>query len=59
MSGIYKIAGENIRVFIESRDLMNSFVMERTGISKNAFYDMLNGKGNIQEHKKKLSDFLK
>ena len=37
MSDIYKIAGENIRVFIESRDLMNTFLMERTGICKNAF----------------------
>lgn len=58
MSEINKIAGKNIRVFIESRDLKNSFVMERTGISKNAFYNMLNGKGNIEEHIKKLSDFF-
>lgn len=48
MSEINKIAGENIRVFIEARNLMNSFVIERTEISKNAFYDMLNGKGNIE-----------
>ncbi|EOO17201.1 hypothetical protein HB665_28845 [Bacillus paranthracis] len=59
MSDINKIAGENIRVFIESRDLMNTFLMERTGICKNAFYYILNGKGNIEEYIKKLSDFLK
>ncbi|CKF94247.1 MULTISPECIES: hypothetical protein [Bacillus cereus group] len=55
MSDINKIVGKNIRVFIESRELMNSWVMERAGIGKNAFYDMLNGKGNIEEHIKKLS----
>lgn len=33
--------------------------MERAGIDKNAFYDMLNGKGNIEEHIRKLSDFFK
>ncbi|HDX9711788.1 TPA: hypothetical protein ROY21_003685 [Bacillus cereus] len=59
MSEINKIAGEHIRVFIESRELKNSWVMERAGIGKNAFYDMLNGKGNIEEHIKKLSNFLK
>lgn len=32
--------------------------MERAGIGKNAFYDMLNGKDNIEEHIKKLSDFF-
>ena len=32
-----KIAGENIRVFIESRELKNSWVMERTDIGENAF----------------------
>ncbi|MGE7633636.1 hypothetical protein ACQKMZ_15280 [Bacillus paramycoides] len=58
MSEINKIAGENIRIFIESRDLKNSWVMEITGIGKNAFYDMLNGKGNTEEHIKKLSDFF-
>lgn len=52
-----KIAGENIRVFIESRELKNSWVMERTDIGENAFYDMLNGKDNIEEHIKKLSNF--
>ncbi|WP_088349019.1 hypothetical protein [Bacillus cereus] len=59
MSDINKIVGENIREFIESRDLMNSWVMERAGIEENAFYDMLNGKSNIEEHIKKLSVFLK
>lgn len=49
MSGINKILGENIRVFIESRELKHSFVMERAGIHKNAFYNMLNGKGNIEK----------
>ncbi|MCC2382004.1 hypothetical protein [Bacillus cereus] len=58
MSDINKIVGENIRVFIESRELKNSWVMERAGIRENAFYDMLNGKGNIEEHIKKLSDFF-
>ncbi|MGE7888994.1 hypothetical protein ACQKN7_16725 [Bacillus cereus] len=58
MSDINKIVGENIRVFIESRELKNSWVMESAGIGKNAFYDMLNGKGNIEEHIKKLSDFF-
>lgn len=33
--------------------------MERAGIDKNAFYDMLNGKGNIDEHIKKLNEFFK
>ncbi len=37
MSKINEIAGENIRVFIEARGLKNSFVMERTGISKKCF----------------------
>lgn len=50
MSDINKIAGENIRLFIESSELKNSFVMERAGIDKNAFYNMLNGTGNIEEH---------
>ncbi|MED1092171.1 hypothetical protein [Bacillus paramycoides] len=58
MTDIKKIVGENIRVFIESRDLKNSWVMERTGIGKNAFYDMLNGKGNIEEHITKLNDLF-
>ncbi|USK99661.1 hypothetical protein [Bacillus tropicus] len=58
MNYINKIAGKNIRVFIESRELKNSWVMERAGIGKNAFYNMLNGKGNIEEHIKKLSDFF-
>ncbi|QWI25662.1 hypothetical protein EXW34_31315 (plasmid) [Bacillus mycoides] len=58
MTDIKKIVGENIRVFIESRDLKNSWVMERAGIGKNAFYDMLNGKGNIEEHITKLNDFF-
>ena len=57
MSAINKIADENIRVFIESRELKNSWVMERAGIGENAFYDMLNGKDNIEEHIKKLSNF--
>lgn len=38
MSDINKIVGENIRVFIESRDLKNSWVMESVGIGENAFY---------------------
>lgn len=58
MIDINKIAGENIRVFIESRELKNSWVMERAGIDKAAFYDMLNGKGNIDKHIKKLSVFF-
>ncbi|MDA2770042.1 MULTISPECIES: hypothetical protein [Bacillus cereus group] len=32
--------------------------MERTGIGKNAFYDMLKGKDNIAEHINRLSDFF-
>ena len=58
MSDINKIVGENIRVFIESRELKNSWIIERAGIDKTAFYDMLNGKGNIDKHITKLSNFF-
>ncbi|XLP21843.1 hypothetical protein ACFMB7_25480 [Bacillus toyonensis] len=58
MSDINKIAGENIRVFIESRERKNSWIMERAGIDKNAFYDMLSGKGNIDVQVTKLSEFF-
>ncbi|HFJ9462677.1 hypothetical protein ORM92_03155 [Bacillus cereus] len=59
MSDINKNVDENIRVFIKSRELKNSWVMARTEIGKNAFYAMLNGKGNIEEHIKKLCNFIK
>ncbi|MBJ8006724.1 hypothetical protein [Bacillus cereus] len=58
MSDINKIAGENIRIFIESRELKNSWVMEMAGIEENAFYDMLSGKGNIDVQVTKLSQFF-
>ncbi|MCU7667452.1 hypothetical protein [Bacillus thuringiensis] len=59
MSDTNKIAGENIRVFIESRELKNSWIMERAGIGENDFYDMLNGKGNIDVHVTKLNNYFK
>ncbi|MCU5328199.1 hypothetical protein [Bacillus wiedmannii] len=59
MKDINKIVGQNIQTFLESRDLNNLWVMERAEIDKNAFYDMLNGKGNTEENIKKLSDFFK
>ncbi|HDX9701703.1 TPA: hypothetical protein ROY42_005626 [Bacillus thuringiensis] len=55
MEDIKKIVGNNIKTFIESRERKNSWVIERTGIGKNAYYDMLNGKGNIDEHITKLN----
>lgn len=58
MSDINKIADGNIRVLIGSRELKNSWVIERTGIGKNAFYDMLDGKGNIYVHVTKFNKFL-
>lgn len=58
MRDINKIVDKNIRVFIESRKLKNSWVMERAGIGKNAFYDMLNGKGNIDVNVTKLNNFF-
>ncbi|MGN4423545.1 hypothetical protein ACTFQN_06790 [Bacillus cereus group sp. MYBK30-1] len=58
MSEINKVVGENIRVFIESRELKGSWVMEMAGIDENAFYDMLSGKGNIDVQVTKLSDLF-
>ncbi|MED1114025.1 hypothetical protein [Bacillus paramycoides] len=59
MSDINKIAGENIRVFIESRELKHSWIMARAAIDENDFYDVLNGKGNMDVHISKLSNFFK
>ncbi|MGG0299575.1 hypothetical protein ABEY59_05475 [Bacillus albus] len=59
MSDINRIVGENIRVFIESRELKHSWIMERARIDENAFYDMLSGKGNIDGQVTKLSEFFK
>ncbi|MDM5375224.1 hypothetical protein QUF96_27855 [Bacillus bombysepticus] len=58
MSDINKIADGNIRALIGSRELKNSWVIERTGIGKNAFYDMLDGKGNIYVHVTKFNKFF-
>ncbi|HDR7257905.1 TPA: hypothetical protein QCX12_001552 [Bacillus paranthracis] len=58
MNEINKVVGENIRVFIESRELKDSWVMEMSGIDVNAFYDMLSGKGNIDVQVTKLSDLF-
>ncbi|OJD60905.1 hypothetical protein [Bacillus sp. NH11B] len=54
MKDINKIVGQNIQTFLESRNLNNLWVMERAEIDKNAFYDMLNGNGNIGEHITKI-----
>ncbi|MGE7888988.1 hypothetical protein ACQKN7_16695 [Bacillus cereus] len=58
MNDINKIVGQNIQTFLESRDLNNLWVMERAEIDKKAFYDMLNGNGNIGEHVTKLHKFF-
>lgn len=55
MIDIKKIVGNNIKTFIESRERKHSWVIERTGIKKNAYYDMLNGKDIIDEHITKLN----
>lgn len=55
MDKINKRAGENIRKFIESKKISNTWVIKRTGIGKTAFYDMLNGKGRVDVHVEKLN----
>ena len=57
MSAINKIADENIRVFIESRELKEFMGNGESWHWGECFYDMLNGKDNIEEHIKKLSNF--
>ncbi|BCD00023.1 hypothetical protein BC30048_2925 [Bacillus cereus] len=53
-----KIIGENIKSFIESRDLRMDWVMEMAGIDRTAFYDMLKGKGKIDIHVNKINELF-
>ncbi|HFK1498008.1 TPA: hypothetical protein ACGXMW_002258 [Bacillus paranthracis] len=55
MSEINKIVGKNIKTFLESRKLNNTWVIDRIDINKNAFYDMLNGKGCVDIHVAKIN----
>ncbi|WP_019779244.1 hypothetical protein, partial [Streptococcus sobrinus] len=40
------------------RGISKNWVMERTGIGKTAFYNMLNGKGEIEEHVQKINQLF-
>ncbi|GAB6461949.1 hypothetical protein bcgnr5390_11820 [Bacillus luti] len=55
MTDIQKVVGDNIKTFVESRERKHSWVIERTGIEKNTYYDMLHGKGIIDENITKLN----
>lgn len=47
MSDINKIVGNNIRDFIKARGKQHTWVLERTGMNKKTFYNLLNGKGDV------------
>ncbi|PEU81499.1 hypothetical protein CN394_11090 [Bacillus anthracis] len=53
-----KIAGENIKKFIESRELNVNWVMERTGIDRAAFYNMLSGTGNVDVYVARINELF-
>lgn len=52
---INQLVGENVRKYIESRGISHSWVMERTGIKKTAYYNFLNGKGNVEQYLAKIN----
>ncbi|HFO1035180.1 TPA: hypothetical protein ACHIRZ_004469 [Bacillus paranthracis] len=54
-----KIAGENIKNFIESRELNDSWVMERANIDRIAYYEMLGGRGEMDINIAKINKFFK
>lgn len=44
------IVGNNIRNFIAAKNKQHTWVIERTGMSKKTFYNLLDGKGNVTKH---------
>ncbi|MDT7985590.1 hypothetical protein REO40_13850 [Clostridium perfringens] len=54
-----EIAGTNIKKYLDAKEVKHSWVMERTGISKKAFYDLLRGEGNVDKHIEKISDLFR
>ncbi|WP_336769718.1 hypothetical protein [Bacillus bombysepticus] len=58
MTNNKKIIGNNIKTFIDSRELRHEWVMERVGIGNDEFYDMLDGIGIIDGHVSKINEFF-
>ncbi|MGG0511268.1 hypothetical protein [Priestia megaterium] len=47
MSNINKLVGDNIRNYIKARGKQHTWVIERTGMNKKTFYNLLNGQGDV------------
>ncbi|MEK4176430.1 hypothetical protein [Aeribacillus sp. FSL W8-0870] len=54
MSETKKIIGENIRKYLDAKGVKHSWVIDRLGISKGAFYRFLKGEGNVDQFEEKM-----
>lgn len=54
-----KIVGQNVKKYIESKGIKHSWVMERTGIKKTAYYNFLKGEGNVEEYVAKINKLFR
>ncbi|TCI24329.1 hypothetical protein EVJ30_08275 [Exiguobacterium sp. SH5S13] len=52
---IEEVVAENIKVYIQAIDKTNKWVYERAGMSKQTFYNLLAGKGEITRNVEKLN----
>ncbi|GEL77076.1 hypothetical protein [Tenuibacillus multivorans] len=54
MSETKKIIGENVKSYLEAKGIKHSWVIERLGVSKGAFYNFLRGEGNVDQYEQKI-----
>ncbi|MGY0691352.1 hypothetical protein ACW2QC_01005 [Virgibacillus sp. FSP13] len=54
MSETKRIIGENIKNYLEAKGVKHSWVIDRLGISKGAFYNFLRGEGNVDQFEQKI-----
>ncbi len=54
-----KIVGQNVKKYIEGKGIKHSWVMERTGIKKTAYYNFLKGEGNVEEYVAKINKLFR
>jgi|HigsolmetaGSP11D_1036233.scaffolds.fasta_scaffold11714_3 hypothetical protein len=59
MAKTNKIVGQNVKEYIERKGLKHSWVMERTGIKKTAYYKFLKGEGNVEEYVEKINKLFR
>ncbi|NRD80848.1 hypothetical protein HPT25_26325 [Bacillus sp. BRMEA1] len=53
-----KIVGENIRLYIDSVGRNNQWVINKTGIPRATFYNLLNGEGDLSKGIEKLNELF-